>query len=161
MEAGLHRVVRAWKCILERCLDTLEATDHKDSLKWWGSPRLESASQRPFELPQSSKTLTKYSTIWEQLLCYLLRTAPVAFEDETETGIKFTRGQWECTQQIQELLQAPPQGDSDEEDTDLISKVMDLCQLVLMQDSSKIPLYDSPLMHYLAVQGFDPISKAF
>ena len=33
-EPELSRVVRAWKRILERCLDTLEATDQKDTLKW-------------------------------------------------------------------------------------------------------------------------------
>ena len=64
-EIKLHRLIRAWKRIFERCLDTLEATDHKDVVKWWGSPKNEVASQRPFELPQNSKTLEKYSQIWE------------------------------------------------------------------------------------------------
>jgi hypothetical protein len=55
-EIKLHRLIRAWKRIFERCLDTLEAIDHKDVVKWWGSPKNEVASQRPFELPQNSKT---------------------------------------------------------------------------------------------------------
>jgi hypothetical protein len=29
----------------------LEATDHKDVLKWWASPKNEAADQRPFEIP--------------------------------------------------------------------------------------------------------------
>ena len=49
-EPELGRVVRAWKRILERCLDTLASIDQKDTLKWWGSPKQEAASQRPFEL---------------------------------------------------------------------------------------------------------------
>ena len=36
-------------------------------------------------------------------------------------------------------------------DPELTSELMDLCQLVLVQDTSQISLYDSPLMHYLAV----------
>ena len=43
-ELELGRVVRAWKRILERCLDTLAATDQKDALKWWASPKNEAAS---------------------------------------------------------------------------------------------------------------------
>ena len=49
-ELELGRVVRAWKCILERYLDTLAATDQKDALKWWASPGNEAASQHLFEL---------------------------------------------------------------------------------------------------------------
>jgi hypothetical protein len=33
-EPGLERLLRKWKGILERCLDTLDATDYKDALKW-------------------------------------------------------------------------------------------------------------------------------
>ena len=32
-EVELQEVVRAWRVVKERCLDTLEATDHKDVLK--------------------------------------------------------------------------------------------------------------------------------
>jgi hypothetical protein len=32
---------------------------------------------------------------------------------------------------------------------------MCLCMLVVMQDTSRIPLYKSPIMHYLAVRGVD------
>lgn len=37
---------------------------------------------------------------------------------------------------------------------------MCLCMLVVMQDTSRIKLYESPLMHYLAVRGVDEKSKA-
>ena len=43
-EPELERVLRAWRRILERCLDTLAATNQKDALKWWGSPKNEAAS---------------------------------------------------------------------------------------------------------------------
>jgi superfamily II DNA helicase RecQ len=175
-EIKLHRLIRAWKRIFERCLDTLEAIDHKDVVKWWGSPKNEVASQRPFELPQNSKTLDKYSQIWEQFICYVIRTTPEEFEEETETGIQFTREQWECVQRIQDHLgRGMPEDDDpdneesgqDEEsyerarDPELTSELMDLCRLVLVQDTSRISLYDSPLMHYLAVRGFDTESKSF
>jgi hypothetical protein len=83
-EPELDRVVRAWSCILEWCLDTLAATDQKDALKWWASPKNEAASQRPFELPQNAKSVDKYSAVWERLICYMMRTAPPEhWEDET------------------------------------------------------------------------------
>jgi hypothetical protein len=48
-----------------------------------------------------------------------------------------------------------------ERDPELTSELMNLCRLVLMYDTSRISLYDSPLMHYLAVRGFDTESKSF
>ena len=75
-EPELDRVVRAWKHILERCLDTLAATDQKDVLKWWKSPKNEAADQHPFELPQNTQSMDKYSAVWERFICYMMRTAP-------------------------------------------------------------------------------------
>lgn len=57
----LHRLLYAWDMVRARALDTLEDVDHKDALKWWVSPKNEMACQNPFELPQSAKTLDKYS----------------------------------------------------------------------------------------------------
>ncbi len=34
-----------------------------------------------------------------------------------------------------------------------------LCMLVVMQDTSRISLYESPMMHYLAVRGIDEQGK--
>jgi hypothetical protein len=82
-EANLDRVLLAWDRILERCLDTLEVTDHKDTLKWWASPKNEVASQKPFELPQNSKTIDKYSGAWQRFLCYIIRTAPKEWGEDT------------------------------------------------------------------------------
>src|ERR1700710_335475 len=48
-----------------------------------------------------------------------------------------------------------------ERDPELTSELMGLCRLVLVHDTSRISLYDSPLMHYLAVRGFDAESKSF
>jgi hypothetical protein len=74
-DPDLQRVLRAWKRILEQCLDTLAATDQKDALKWWASPKNEAVSQRPFELPQTVETIDKYSAVWERFICYMMRTA--------------------------------------------------------------------------------------
>ena len=45
-------------------------------------------------------------------------------------------------------------------DPDLTIALMRLCMSVVMQDTSSIKLYDSPIMHYLAVRGVDEKSKA-
>ena len=89
-EPQLVRLLQAWNRILERCLNTLEATDHKDALKWWASPKNEAADQRPFELPQNSKTIDKYSEIFACFICYIMRTAPLeSHTDETGKLIYF------------------------------------------------------------------------
>ena len=75
-EQQLVLVLESWSRILDRCLDTLEAVDHKDVLKWWASPKNEIASQHPFELPQNQQTLVKYSLRWQSFLCYIMRTSP-------------------------------------------------------------------------------------
>jgi hypothetical protein len=86
-EPKLERLLRAWNGILERGLDTLEATDHKDVLKWWASPKNEAASQHPFELPQNAKSIDKYSRVWACFICYMMRTAPI--ENHTDETGKF------------------------------------------------------------------------
>jgi len=85
-EPELDRLLRAWKRILERGLETLENTDHKDVLKWWASPQNEGASQRPFELPDNTQTIDKYSGYIEQMICYIMRIAPKE-ESTDETGM--------------------------------------------------------------------------
>jgi hypothetical protein len=45
-------------------------------------------------------------------------------------------------------------------DPDLTIALMRLCMSVVMQDTSSIKLYESPIMHYLAVRGVDEKSKA-
>jgi Orsellinic acid/F9775 biosynthesis cluster protein D len=62
-ELELERVLRAWRRILEWCLDTLATTDQKDALKWWASPKNEACSQRPFELLQNAESVKKYSAV--------------------------------------------------------------------------------------------------
>lgn len=47
----------------------------------------------------------------------------------------------------------------DEEETQLKNALMCLCMLTVMQDTSRIKLYDSPMMHYLAVRGVDSQSQ--
>ena len=83
-EPRLVRLLEAWGRILNRCLDTLAATDHKDTLKWWASPKNEAASQFPFELHQNTQSVNKCSADWQQFICYAMRTAPD--EQDGETG---------------------------------------------------------------------------
>jgi hypothetical protein len=162
-EPELARVTRAWRRILERCLDTLAASDHKDTLKWWKSPKNEVADQHPFELPQNANTITKYSGIWQQGLCYWMRTAPAEWGDESETGVQFTEEQLESIRKIRVMLQTDPWEDEfteeEERDRELTTELMRFCMLIIMQDMSKITVYDSPLMHFLAVMGVDAHTK--
>jgi hypothetical protein len=164
-EPELTRVLRAWERILERCLDTLTASDHKDTLKWWASPKNEVASQRPFELPQNSRTITKYSGIFQHFICYAIRTVPAVWGEESETGVKYTEEQWEVVDQIRAILQTgmPEDEYTDEREQDqaLTTALMRFCMLIIMQDISKITVYESPLMHFLAVLGVDTHTRAF
>lgn len=136
-ETQLSRILGVWEQILTRCLDTLAAVDHKDTLKWWASPQNEAASQRPFELPQNSQTLDKYSRRWQSFLCYVLRTAPEDnWTDDSETGVKFTEGQWLCVDAVRSVLEKEEderrgeRAGEDEavrgEDPELVIVVMDL-----------------------------------
>lgn len=157
-ETRLRHLLRAWNLIKTRALDTLEDVDHKDTLKWWVSPKNEVASQHPFELPQSSRTLDKYSRIWEQFICYMVRTVPADSDEDTETGVVYTREQRQAIEDIQDSV--------DDDMTSeglpaLADELMQLCRLVITQDMSAAKLYDSPLMHYLAVRGIDKKAEGF
>lgn len=157
-DTKLHRLLHAWDVVRARALDTLENVDHKDALKWWVSPKNEVASQNPFELPQSARTLDQYSQMWEQFLCYMVRTVPADANKTTETGIVYTREQREAIEDIQDSLE----DDNGEVGLDVLAnEVMKLCCLVIMQDLSATKLYDSPLMHYLAVCGIDQKAEGF
>jgi hypothetical protein len=48
-----------------------------------------------------------------------------------------------------------PSDDPKDQDAELTSALMGLCMAVVMQDTSHIGLYESPMMHYLAVRGVD------
>lgn len=84
-----------------------------------------------------------------------------------ETGVKYSEKQWMVIQRMREYLQDPePEPDDEAEDPKkqdyrLTNTLMYLCMLVVMQDTSRITLYESPLMHYLAVRGVDEQAKAF
>jgi hypothetical protein len=144
-------------------LDTLAASDYKDTLKWWKSPKNEVADQHPFELPQNSTSITKYSGIWQQGLCYWMRTAPAEWGDESETGVQFTNEQLESIQKIRIILQTdlPEDEFTEEEERDqvLTTELIQFCMLIVIQDMSKISVYDSPLMHFMAIMGVDAHMK--
>ena len=121
------------------------------------------ASQHPFELPQNSKTIGKYSGLFQHFLCYAIRTAPAEWGEESETGVEYTEEQWEIIDQMRTILQIePPEDehtDEKEQDKELTTTLMRFCMAVVMQDTSKVTVYDSPLMHFLAVMGVDSQTK--
>ena len=84
---------------------------------------------------------------------------------EAETGGTYSRNQWRAIQHIRDHLESPESPPSDsadlkDQDPNLTNALMCLCMLVVMQDTSRIKLYESPIMHYLAVRGVDEKSKA-
>jgi len=84
-EPELVRLLEVWNRILNRCLDTLAVTNHKDTLKWWALPKNEVCSQRPFELHQNTQSINKCSLVWQQFICYAMQTA--LKEQGGETGM--------------------------------------------------------------------------
>lgn len=79
---------------------------------------------------------------------------------KAETGVRYTCDQWEIIHGIYGYLESTPASydtdtDLDNPDHRLTSAVMRLCMLVVIQDTSHVLLYDSPMMHYLAVHGID------
>ena len=107
--------------------------------------------------------MTKYSGIWQQGLYYWIRTAPAEWGDESETGVQFTEEQLESIQEIRIILQTDPPEDEfteeEERDQALTTELMQFCMLIVMQDMSKISVYDSPLMHFMAIMGVDAHTK--
>src|SRR5450432_112779 len=87
---------------------------------------------------------------------------------QAETGVTYTEKQWMVIQRIREYLQEPEPMDeavavavaAQDQDYRLTNTLMYLYMLVVMQDTSRIRLYKSPLMHYLAVRGVDEESQA-
>ena len=84
--------------------------------------------------------------------------------------MKFTKSQWKIIKRLRERLSQPPlelksfkgslEGslessleESLKKDSDLklTNELITFCMLTIMQDTSKVRLYESPLMHYLAV----------
>jgi hypothetical protein len=138
--------------------------NYKDILKWWASPKNEAASQRPFELPEK-KTISRYSQTFARLLCYVMRAAPKELGEESETGVTFSDEQWACIQDVREILQQPEAEAEAEavavDDETLDSLLMELIISLLTQETSQLPLYESPVMHYLAIRGVNPQTQRF
>lgn len=85
-------------------------------------------------------------------------TIKITILTSLETGVEFTHAQWQSIQQIHTHLETEP--NNKDQDPLVTIELMRLCMLVVMQDTSKIGLYESPLMHYLAVRGIDPLTKS-
>jgi superfamily II DNA helicase RecQ len=158
-EPELERVLQSWERILQRSLTTLAAVgNYKDILKWWASPKNEAASQRPFELPQNHKTtIPRYSQTFAGLLCYIMRTAPESIDAETETGVTFSELQLLYIKNVRAAVAVAAADNDNELDTALMGLI--LC--LIGQDTSQLLLYESPIMHYLAVRGVNPQTQRF
>jgi hypothetical protein len=74
--------------------------------------------------------------------------------------VKYTSAQWKCIQRIRNKLDEDDPTDSEADDPELTNTLMCLCMLTVMQDTSRIKLYESPMMHYLAVRGIDEQSQS-
>jgi superfamily II DNA helicase RecQ len=159
-EPELERLLVCWTRIFNRSLDTLADTDNPDVLKWFASPKNESMSKRPFQLPQNAQTISKYSGLYEHFICYALRTAPSDVNDEeTETGVYFPKKQRIVINNIREMLKVDclddEYTDETEKDKELGEVLMHFCWMVLNQNMERETVYRSPLMHFLAVMGID------
>lgn len=152
-EPELARLLQSWERILQQSLNThTVVSNYKDILKWWASPKNEVASQRPFELPEK-RSLARYSQTFARLLCYVMRTALESIDDETETGVIFSELQLVCVKRVREAVAVV--------DSKLDSALMGLIISLIAQDTSQLLLYESPVMHYLAVRGVNPQTKRF
>lgn len=87
---------------------------------------------------------------------------PVPALTQAETGVTYNRQQWDAIEWIREYLKEAESEDPEAKDPDpnMTNGLMCLCILVVKQDTSRIALYESPLMHYLAVRGIDEQSQA-
>ena len=159
-EPDLVRLIQSWERILQRCLTTLAAIGkYKDILKWWVSPKIPEPKQVPFELLEKA-SLKQYSQTFQRLLCYILQVAPNGPEDLSETGAVFSDQQWLAIRKIREVLQQPV-AVVVAEDQPLDVALMGLIISLLAQDMCQLTVYESPVMHYLAVCGINPCIQCF
>ncbi len=101
-------------------------------LKWFASPKNESISKRPFQLPQNAQTVSKYSGLWEHFICYAIRTAPLDVDEEkTATGVHFPMRQRIAIYIIREMLKTDcldnKYMDNSERDRELTEALMHFC----------------------------------
>lgn len=154
-EAGLAIVMESWERLLLRSLGTLAALgDYKDVLKWWASPKVEAASQRPFERPRP-QTIARYSQTFARLLCYVFRTATGSGDEPTETGVTYSVAQRREIGKVRRAVAVP------DNDAQIDSALMGVIISLLGQDMSQVRLYESPVMHYMAVRSIDLETASF
>jgi hypothetical protein len=119
------------------------------------------ASQLPFELPEK-RSLIRYSQTFQRLLCYIIRAAPEEPGEDSETGVTFSAEQWICIQNVREMLkQLVAVEEAETEDYELTMALMGLIITLITQDTSQLLLYESPVMHYLAVRSVNPQTERF
>jgi superfamily II DNA helicase RecQ len=168
-EPHLQRVETAASHVLRHCIETLECFNHKDILKWWASPKRDSAHQVPFALLEKA-SFDKYKQTFIRLLLYVLRTMPAEdWNADTETGAMYTLAQWEAVQELMSVLGAstPAAVAASEDRTDddldpeplLTRAVMRLTVSLVTEDTSQFKLYETAIMHYMAVRAIDTATR--
>ena len=151
----LEQVLQSQERILQRSLTTLKVVgNYKDILKWQVLPKNKIASQRPFELLRD-QTVIQYSQTFIQLLYYIIRIAPESKDNKikTKTRAMFLVTQLIEVQNIQEVVAVVVvvEADDSQLDTTLIGLILSL----LIQETSQLPLYKSPVIYYLTIRGID------
>ena len=89
-----------------------------------------------------------------------MRTAPESVDDindKTETGVTFSELQLEYVKKVREAVAVAMADDDNELDTALMGLIISF----LAQDTSQLLLYESPVMHYLAVRSVNPQTEKF
>ena len=141
----LKPVLLSQERIFQQCLYTLTTTsDYKDILKQWVSLKQEAVSQRLFERLEKQTTV-QYSQTFVRLFYYICRIVLDVFEYNTETGITFSEYQQQCVKDVQVGVVIIVTNN------ELDTRLMKLIISLVTQDTSQLFLYESPVIHYLAV----------
>jgi hypothetical protein len=92
-----------------------------------------------------------------------MRTVLAEWGDKSETGVQFTKEQLESIQKIRIILQTdPPENkfiEEEKQDQVLTIELIQFYILIVMQDMSKISVYDFPLIYFMAIMGVDAYTK--
>ena len=99
--------------------------------------------------------------MFTQLLYYIIRIAPESKDDEIETKTRamFSVIQLIEVQNVQEVVVVVVVVEAD--DSQLNTTLIGLILSLLIQETSQLPLYKSPIIYYLAVQGIDTQTGIF
>ena len=98
-----------------------------------------------------------YGQTFARTLCYVICTALESVNKEAETVITFSKLQSVYVKNIQEAVAVTVADNNNELDIALVGLIISL----LANDTSRLLLYKSPVMHYLTVRGINHQTKRF